>query len=717
MSAIPVGNQLYLYALLSREIGVGRQTMLSRVEEVLLVHDIWPSDLNCANVRELMEALDGFVRVAVFKKGRIYVTVIQQPEWDTVLEQIQKDSQSETPKKKSETNTPKAWKHKRGKKELKPVRPRPKGRPKPEPQETPGQAIQDIETAPPQDTEVKTTEPQVASQQAAPNTSDIPDTSGVAGEAVSEIQQTESVPGSNASQIAESQVAEDASTSTITNHAVPQEPVAKSPSCGLPDQSPEATSDDDSTTKKVAMPGEPPVRATEMTPNKTLEKLENAATALPTSNDEQTSAPVVETEEAIADLADADSSHPENVIADQPDVLPSDEVAPTSTDAPTYAKATDEKPLSPTASEASDAPARTTQPRYPHDFVREVLLPNEPLSALYQVLPLDIDPMLLLEEDWRVSRSTHTFRKDGALITFPLRYVHESTHAPVEVSMRRITPTPSGKQWRVETITSEPDVSFEGLPAGGSEAFRELAQFAALGTWQALVRKLKRVCGKGGLPFTADELRTYLPYTFHRILLEGKFVAYAREDGTQTATTDAQSTETKEANPTGGAFNTGLLSDDHQTILMCFEAQVGDIPWRFTSFQKARDTKLAGSEPLPATYIRSLSDIAIFAETPVRLSRQLFEAYGPYAQEAMNAALRHSRRDYRLATPAYDPVANVLRILLPLCLDDERKPTHALVLCPMEDGEGFIAKSVLPLTRATTCARVVSFELPQWLVA
>ena len=177
MSAIPVGNQLYLYALLSREIGVGRQTMLSRVEEVLLVHDIWPSDLNCANVRELMEALDGFVRVAVFKKGRIYVTVIQQPEWDTVLAQIQKDSQSETPKKKSETNTPKAWKRKRGKKELKPVRPRPKGRPKPEPQETPGQAIQAIETAPPQDTQVKMTEPQAASQQAAPNTSDIPGTS------------------------------------------------------------------------------------------------------------------------------------------------------------------------------------------------------------------------------------------------------------------------------------------------------------------------------------------------------------------------------------------------------------------------------------------------------------------------------------------------------------------------------------------------------------
>ena len=35
MAQINPGNRLYLYQLLSREIGVGRQTLLPRVEEAL----------------------------------------------------------------------------------------------------------------------------------------------------------------------------------------------------------------------------------------------------------------------------------------------------------------------------------------------------------------------------------------------------------------------------------------------------------------------------------------------------------------------------------------------------------------------------------------------------------------------------------------------------------------------------------------------------------
>ena len=45
MPRITPGNRLYLYSLFSREIGVGKQTMLSRVEEVLLADDIMPCDL------------------------------------------------------------------------------------------------------------------------------------------------------------------------------------------------------------------------------------------------------------------------------------------------------------------------------------------------------------------------------------------------------------------------------------------------------------------------------------------------------------------------------------------------------------------------------------------------------------------------------------------------------------------------------------------------
>ena len=75
MPRITPGNRLYLYSLFSREIGVGKQTMISRVEEVLLADDIMPCDLACDSTRELLEQLDEFVRLTVFKKGRVYATI------------------------------------------------------------------------------------------------------------------------------------------------------------------------------------------------------------------------------------------------------------------------------------------------------------------------------------------------------------------------------------------------------------------------------------------------------------------------------------------------------------------------------------------------------------------------------------------------------------------------------------------------------------------
>ena len=127
MSATP-GNSLYLYRLLSEKIGVGRQTMLARVEDVLLEDDIMASDLGCASVRELLESLD-FVRVAVFKRGRVYATILPQPEWDALLERLGTDDGAE----KGEQAAPhKSWKRKRGAKTVRPEKPRPRGRVKQE---------------------------------------------------------------------------------------------------------------------------------------------------------------------------------------------------------------------------------------------------------------------------------------------------------------------------------------------------------------------------------------------------------------------------------------------------------------------------------------------------------------------------------------------------------------------------------------------------------
>ena len=63
-------------------------------------------------------------------------------------------------------------------------------------------------------------------------------------------------------------------------------------------------------------------------------------------------------------------------------------------------------------------------------------------------------------------------------------------------------------------------------------------------------------------------------------------------------------------------------------------------------------------------------------------------------------------RNPRLATPAYDPVANEVRLLVP---HDGR----ALALAATESG--YEAVATLELADAYACARVISSDLPAWL--
>ncbi|MDO4798274.1 MAG: hypothetical protein Q4A01_09700, partial [Coriobacteriales bacterium] len=115
-------HQLYLYALFVREVGVGRQTMLARVEEVLEADDVMPQDMGCASVRELLESLGEWARLTVFKKGRVYVTFLAQPEWDALLERAEQGKEKGGVGRKS-------WKRKRTGKALRPAKPKPRNRP------------------------------------------------------------------------------------------------------------------------------------------------------------------------------------------------------------------------------------------------------------------------------------------------------------------------------------------------------------------------------------------------------------------------------------------------------------------------------------------------------------------------------------------------------------------------------------------------------------
>lgn len=111
---LSVGNQIYLYRLLSESIGCGRQTIMGKVEEALAADRMGAEDLGFESTRELLEALDAFVALTVFKGGRIYATVTAQPAWDEALAAPEKQA----------APAGKSWKRKKADKSLKPVRPR-----------------------------------------------------------------------------------------------------------------------------------------------------------------------------------------------------------------------------------------------------------------------------------------------------------------------------------------------------------------------------------------------------------------------------------------------------------------------------------------------------------------------------------------------------------------------------------------------------------------
>lgn len=125
-------NRIYLYQLLSRELGCGKQTFMPAVEEALARDRMTSDDLGFESTRALLEALEEFVKLTVFKGGRIYATVMAQPAWDEALAAL------ESGKAKDAGSPPnKPWKRKKADKTLKPVRPKRVKQPEPAPEPEP----------------------------------------------------------------------------------------------------------------------------------------------------------------------------------------------------------------------------------------------------------------------------------------------------------------------------------------------------------------------------------------------------------------------------------------------------------------------------------------------------------------------------------------------------------------------------------------------------
>jgi hypothetical protein len=283
--------------------------------------------------------------------------------------------------------------------------------------------------------------------------------------------------------------------------------------------------------------------------------------------------------------------------------------------------------------------------------------------------------------------------------------------------MRRGATSATGKRWALVSVGDDDldlaEIGFDGLPLAEHEAWRELAthragdadavspvrelaHYAHLGPWDALLSTLANLATPEPWGERYETLREYLGLTFHRVRMENKIAVW--DDGRS-------------------AFDTGLFTSGLSPIYMVFEGE-GSSDRKFREFVITCDDPT----PQPATYVHDLEDMTIVQPPTLRFARPLVNAYPSSLQDAAQASVARALRDYRLCVPAYDPIANVTRLLLPLAIgtcdsdaaDNSGGVNRALALSRTDDG--YLATAVLSLDRAAICARVVSAELPSWLL-
>ncbi len=616
MATITPGNRLYLYQLFSRELGAGRQTLLSRVDEVLSADGLAPADLDCSDAQELLEGLD-FVKLTVFKGGRVYATVMPDDAADQLLAAA--DNPSDNDKAKG-----KPWKR-RGAKSVRPVKPRHVVKEEPAAAPAPVEPVVETPSAAP------------ANEQEA---------------CAPEVPQAEPEP----EQPAESESA----------------PLAAPP--------------EETATEAEASPVEQP----EQPQTPPAEPVAPPAPPTPSINLTITYNPY---EEMERDLRETPASPSELAEAAAPEPEP--------------------RPI---------APVHVIQSDLPQHFSEDVVVRDVPLSVLYQNLPLDVEPMAILDEDWRVSRSTGTFEGTRSTLTFPLRYLRKEGQEPITVTLRRSAKAVAGKHWSVDQVNVGDEMAdaseapgFDGVEkrdegawtdlscaaraSTPSSPIREFTQFALIGTWDGFLSDLARIAvpERWDYPGKTNHaiLREYVTVTFHRIVREGKLAV----------ATDGSC----------AAFDTGLLTVRGEDVYACFSAHEGDIPWEFSGFCTADDGTLGmhlastfDELPLPARYGDEVTDLSPLAEATVSVSPTVRRRFSQPIEGQVARLLRRAREGCGVAAPAYDPADETIKLLLPL---DGR---NAIVVTSHGDGS-YEVTSVMPLERARVCARVVSAAVPSWL--
>lgn len=444
------GNRMYLYRMLKTAIGTGRQTFITQIEDALAADGLAAEDMGFVDARALMEALGDMVTLTVFKGGRVYATLVAQPEWDEALE-----SADDSPKPAGGKSAGKPWKRKKGARGLKPVRPR----------------IVPRETAD-EPANVETAESSSAGQETPMALSETPATSQEA-HAISPEALAAPEGSAEANVSATSEAAGDASGEAASYDAEKSTAHAASEAAGTEQRGPSVSAKDDelemsgaandSEENPSASAGDAGIGSPEPASDVQQERAETTNDAVQeTAGATGGGAPeaTVRAPEPAFSLTvtfDPDRADAGVTTLESTPVTNEASTAETAAEAPSGGKpGASEAAADEPEAKAADSNAATAEPRpvdlsmYPQDFAAEVYCPASIMAELTALLPYGADALGIAGEYFYIAclRGTADLSRGGA--SFPLYYLHDGERHAATVRLKKRAV--SNLAWAIDAV-------------------------------------------------------------------------------------------------------------------------------------------------------------------------------------------------------------------------------------------------------------------------
>jgi hypothetical protein len=697
MPRITPGNRLYLYKLLSSTLGTNRQALLSRVEKVLLEDGIAPQDLGQEDIQSLMEALPEFVRLTVFKKGRVYATIVPNEEYDGYLERAGQSGSGNAGEKGSKS---KPWKRRKGSHDPKPTKPRhvEKAEAKPEPAPEPEAAAEPVAAA---ESESGTApEPEFA-----PEPSPEPSPTAEAPEESDETQ-VEATEAEIREQPAPETPASSGINLTITYDpyedmeadlaaAAKAQPTAPAPAAAPAHVTPAPT--------PVSAPA--PVAAPAPAPS---------AQPLPHQNlPERFSEEVHCKDELLRVLY---QKLP--IDADVTRTLDEDWRVARSTGTLSGTRSRVTFPLRYLHEDGSGPVEvtirRTSRPSSGKQWSLALVDGDDGTGAVHEQVGLEGLPAA--DEGAWSDLSGASQQGTGAAATSPLR---EFAQFAVIGSWERTLGT-------LATMASPDRWNFPGEGVGGPSRYGILREYLIVTFHRAVEQGRIATATDSSLAAFNTGLLTPFGEDVYAVFSPNAGDIPWKLDGFATAGSGelgARLVATLPELPQPASYlervEDVVCQPGHMLILdteALLGEKVGRLPRAFLAEQLAgspevsrllQDAMEAGDGRLGRSACRELA-------RAIKADPSLYRRMARALQDATTLSLRLAQASYRMAAPAFDPATGTMRLLLPLCLVDDGVADCAMSLELMPSG-AYRGAAILSLPRAYACARVVSRDQPAWL--